>query len=143
MSDRATAERKRIVQERANGCCEYCKSQARFETYSFAIEHIVPKSRGGTTSLENLAFSCQGCNNAKFTKVQAFDPLTKTLVPLFHPRQNKWREHFEWNADFTLIVGLTPIGRATVLALQLNRIGLINLRRILHLTGNHPPVERD
>ena len=37
---RVTAEQKQAVLERAHGCCEYCKSQARFATQSFSIEHI-------------------------------------------------------------------------------------------------------
>jgi hypothetical protein len=48
---------------------------------------------------------------------------------------------FGWSDDFTLIVGLTPIGRATVEALQLNREGLVNLRQVLYAMGIHPPPE--
>jgi hypothetical protein len=36
------------------------------------------------------------------------------------------------------IIGLTPTGRATVSALQLNRAEVINLRRILFAVGEHP-----
>ncbi len=143
MSKRPTAEQKRIVGARADGCCEYCKSQARIATQSFSIEHILPKHRGGETEIENLAFSCQGCNNSKFTKIDARDPDSKKVVPLYHPRKQKWREHFEWNDDFTLIIGLTPTGRATVMALRLNREELVNLRRLMYVTGDHPPAESE
>ncbi len=37
------------------------------------------------------------------------------------------------------VVGQTPTGRATVLALRLNRKGVVNLRRILAQVGEHPP----
>jgi hypothetical protein len=37
------------------------------------------------------------------------------------------------------LVGLTPTGRATVETLKLNREGLINLRRVLYVMGEHPP----
>ena len=60
-------------------------------------------------------------------------------MPLFHPREQRWEEHFTWNSDFTLIIGLTPTGRATISALQLNRSGLVNLRRVLYAIGEHPP----
>ncbi|MEH1969279.1 HNH endonuclease [Nostoc sp.] len=31
--------------------------------------HIsIPKSQGGNTTLDNLALSCQGCNNRKYNK---------------------------------------------------------------------------
>ncbi|MDF5724675.1 MAG: HNH endonuclease signature motif containing protein [Rhizonema sp. PD37] len=48
---------------RAKGCCEYCYIQVKFATQSFSLEHILPRYKGGETSLENLALSCQGCNN--------------------------------------------------------------------------------
>ncbi len=108
---------------------------------SFCVEHIIPRSQGGRTTLDNLALACQGCNNHKYTKVKGNDSITGDLVPLYHPRQQRWRDHFAWNEDFTLIIGLTPTGRATVEALRLNREGLVNLRRILYTMGEHPPAE--
>lgn len=140
---RITAQQRQAVVERAQGCCEYCRSQARFAMQPFSVEHIVPRSRGGETTLDNLALACQGCNNHKYTKVGGNDPVAGELVPLYHPRQQRWRDHFAWNEDFTLIVGLTPTGRATVETLQLNREGLVNLRQILYAMGEHPPVETD
>ncbi len=138
---RVTAEQRRAVAERAQGCCEYCRSQARFGIQSFAVEHIIPRSQGGETALENLALSCQGCNNHKYAKMQARDPVTGEVVPLYHPRRQHWRDHFAWSADFTLIIGLTPTGRATVEAWQMNRETVINLRRILYVLREHPPAE--
>ncbi len=38
-----------------------------------------------------------------------------------------------------LIIGVTPIGRTTVATLHLNREGVVNLRRLLVVTGKHPP----
>jgi hypothetical protein len=136
-----TRQQRKVVIERAQGCCEYCRSQARFATQSFSVEHIIPHSCGGKDTLENLAVACQGCNNHKYTKTKGRDPITVEIVPLFNPRYQRWREHFVWNADFTQIIGLTPTGRATIDALQLNRIGLINLRRVLYSVGEHPPAD--
>lgn len=113
-------QKKRRVFDRARGCCEYCRSQARFATQSFVVEHIVPHSQKGSDTLNNLALACQGCNNHKYTKTQAADPVTEKVVPLYHPRQQRWRDHFTWNAEYTRVIGLTPVGRATVQALQLN-----------------------
>lgn len=120
------------------GCCEYCRSQVRFAMQSFSVEHIVPRSQGGETTHDNLALACQGCNNHKYNKIEARDPITGDFVSLFHPRKQRWRDHFSWNGDFTLIIGLTPVGRATVEALRLNRKGLVNLRRVLFMMGEHP-----
>lgn len=140
MPDRALSpEQRATVMARAHGCCEYCRSQARFATQSFAIEHIIPRSKGGTTVAHNLALSCQGCNNHKYNKIQAHDPVTGEIVSLFHPRQQSWQDHFAWNEDYTVIIGLSPSGRATVEALKLNREGLVNIRRILYAMGEHPP----
>lgn len=136
---RVTAEQKRLVIERAQGVCEYCRSQAKFATTPFSIEHIVPRSAGGPTSLDNLALSCQGCNGFKYTKQSAIDPLSMQQVALFHPRQQTWYAHFTWSSDFCEIIGLTPTGRATLLALKLNRTELVNLRRILYQANLHPP----
>jgi hypothetical protein len=138
---RVTAQQKKAVAERAQGCCEYCRSQARFAIQPFSIEHIIPRSQGGETTLDNLALACQGCNNHKYNKIQGRDSISGDIVPLHHPRQQRWSKHFAWNEDFTLMVGLTPIGRATVEALQLNREGVVNLRRVLYAMGEHPPLE--
>jgi len=138
---RATPEQKKVIVERARGCCEYCRSQARFAVQPFSIEHIIPKSQGGSTTLENLALACQGCNNHKYTRTHGRDPISGEKVALYHPRQQRWRDHFAWNDDFTLIIGLTPVGRATVETLALNRAGLVSLRRVLFAMGEHPPVE--
>lgn len=107
----------------------------------FSVEHIKPLNRGGATALDNLALACQGCNNHKYTKIEERDPASSDTVPLYHPRRQRWRDHFAWSDDFTLIIGLTPSGRATVEALQLNREGVVNLRRILYAMGEHPPAE--
>jgi len=138
---RVTAQLKKVVGERAQGCCEYCRSQARFAIQPFSIENIIPKSQCGKTTLDNLALSCQGCNNHKYNKIEGRDPVSDDIVPLFHLRQQRWSDHFSWNDNFTLIIGLTPTGRTTVEALQLNREGVVNLRRILYAIAEHPPVE--
>lgn len=137
---RSKAELRRFVMARAQGCCEYCLSQARYSPQSFAVEHILPRHRGGKTVEQNLALSCQGCNNHKHIKIKARDPLTRRIAPLFHPRRHKWSEHFAWSDDYLEILGLTSTGRATVAALQLNREKVVNLCGILIVSDQHPPV---
>lgn len=132
----------RIVIERAWGRCEYCQSRADHSTETFAVEHIIALSRGGNSELENLAFSCSGCNGHKYNKIAAPDPTDGQMVPLYSPRTQKWHDHFYWSEDYTRIIGLTPTGRATVEALKLNRPGLINMREVLYLAGKHPPVKQ-
>jgi 5-methylcytosine-specific restriction endonuclease McrA len=43
--------------------CQYCGS-----TRDLTIDHIVPKSRGGADSWENLVTACNSCNNKKGSK---------------------------------------------------------------------------
>jgi hypothetical protein len=133
-----------VIFRRAHGCCEYCRSRADFATQSFSIEHIIPISQGGKTTLDNWALACPGCNGHKYARIQAPDPIDGAFVPLFHPRQQQqWHKHFRWNEDFTHIIGLTPTGRATVEALRLNRPGVVNMRHALFTVGLHPPVDID
>jgi 5-methylcytosine-specific restriction endonuclease McrA len=126
--------------DRARGRCEYCLSPAAFSTQPFAVDHIVPQSRGGRTTLENLALSC-GCNGYKGDRMHARDPRTGRTVPLFNPRRHSWSRHYRWSEDLLRIVGRTATGRATVEALHLHRPELINLRRLLLLIEEHPPRE--
>jgi len=132
-------EIRRQVIEQAQGRCEYCQCWVEYTTESFEVEHILPVSRGGTTSLDNLAYACSGCNGHKYNKISASDSLDRTEAPLYHPRKQRWQDHFGWDTTYTKVVGLTPSGRATVDALQMNRPGVINLRRLLLLVGKHPP----
>lgn len=139
MSEKTPESIRRIVAARAYGYCEYCRCTEQFATQSFTIEHIKPRQAGGQTVLENLAWSCFGCNGHKHTKIQAVDPETKEKIALYNPRQQVWSEHFSWSDDFTQVIGKTAIGRATVEALRLNRSGVVNLRRLLRSANLHPP----
>ena len=134
-------ELRRLVVERAQNFCEYCRYPGRYAPQTLPLDHVIPQDAGGPTTLENLAQSCQGCNGHKAARTSAIDPVTEQMVPLFHPRQQRWDEHFAWSEDYLRITGLTAIGRATVEALQLNRTGLVNLRRVLYVVGEHPSSE--
>lgn len=129
------------VAARARDRCEYCLSPVRYATQRLSVEHVSPREKGGTNAFENLALSCQGCNNHKYNHVEARDPVSSQLVPLYNPRQHRWAEHFAWSADMLLIVGVSAIGRATVAALFLNRPGVVNLRRLLVAFNEHPPAD--
>lgn len=72
---------------------------AKFSFHPFPIDHILTVSLAGTNDLNNLAYACQHCNNCKYNKVEYIDPLTGKKVPLFHPRQQKWSEHFIWSPE--------------------------------------------
>ncbi|AEE49892.1 HNH endonuclease [Haliscomenobacter hydrossis] len=130
---------RKLVFERANHRCEYCKSMAEYSCQSFAVEHIIPFIKGGKSQEDNLALACHGCNGHKYEKDLGFDPFDNTASRLFHPRKDRWEEHFEWSEEYTLILGKTPVGRSTIETLKLNRPGLINIRHVFILVGLHPP----
>lgn len=138
-SDRVSTALRRMVASRAKGLCEYCRCPEEFSPDSFTVEHIRPRQAGGETTAENLAWACFGCNGRKHTKTTHADPETGQEVALFHPRQQRWSEHFNWSNDYTQMIAKTPCGRATVEALRLNRAGVVNLRRLLTSAGLHPP----
>jgi hypothetical protein len=138
-----TARHKELLANHAGRCCEYCRAPSRYSASPFSIDHVIPRARGGSTADDNLAYVCQGCNNFKYTKTSAIDPVSNAEVLLFHPRRQRWSEHFAWNADTTLIIGVTATGRATVEALRLNRQELVNLGGVMFMMGEHPPAEPD
>lgn len=105
------------------------------------MEHIIPQVKGGSDDVSNLAWSCQGCNQRKFTAVSGTDTLTSRKVRLFHPRLMHWNRHFQWSEDNLRMVGKTPTGRAAIERLKLNRLGVVNLRRSLLATDEHPPED--
>ena len=140
MSDpRATVAVRRAVIRRAGGRCEYCRCPEEISPAPFCLEHIRPRSAGGGGGLANFAFAGAGCNGHKADRTSATDPLGGDRVRLFHPRTDRWREHFSWSEDGLDLIGLTPVGRATVAALKLNRDKVQSLRRLLVQLELHPP----
>lgn len=104
---------------------------------TFHIEHTVPRSRGGSSLLENLAWSCPGCNLHKAGGVEFPDPESDQLVALFNPRCDRWNDHFQW--DGFEIMPQTPVGRATCEALKLNGPRRILIRQAEAMFGLFPP----
>jgi HNH endonuclease len=110
-----------IVAARANRVCEYCDAPEIISNVAFEVDHTTPLSKGGTDDLENLALCCRICNLRKSDHTTAIDPLTQSTVPLFNPRQHTWSEHFAKSSTSPyLIIGKTPIGRASIARLALN-----------------------
>jgi hypothetical protein len=104
---------------------------------TFHVEHVRPRSRGGDSTLPNLALACPGCNLRKSDRVEVPDPETGSLVPLFNPRNDRWGEHFRWE-DYH-IVALTQRGRATLAAFELNHPRRVQIRRAEALFALFPP----
>jgi len=131
------ALRRRVV-ARAGGRCEYCQTPQAI-VVEMGVDHVVPESAGGMTDVDNLCLSCVGCNGYKLAFQTAIDPLTGEEVPLFNPRSQDWESHFAWREEGTRLVGRTPIGRATVVRLRMNRERVVQARRLWVAAGWHPP----
>jgi hypothetical protein len=119
----------RAVFERARYRCEYCQ----IEGWPLTVDHIIPLTAWRSTPTEatspqiepddiaNLAAACSLCNRGKSNATRGYDPVSSADVPLFNPRRDHWDDHFAWREDYREIIGLTPVGRATVVQLQSNR----------------------
>ena len=109
-----------FVAERASHRCEYCRAPESVFNSRFEVEHIWPQAHGGTDSYANLALACRACNGFKLAFTEGVDSETGERAPLFHPRQDRWEEHFAFDPATRRIRGRTPTGRVTVTRLHLN-----------------------
>ena len=124
--------RRAEVAVRAGHRCEYCHLPTRGQVATFPIDHIVPRGRGGTTDLGNLALTCPHCNAHKWTETQAHDSQSGELARFFHPRLDSWTDHFAWSTVCPgELTGLTPIGRVTISGLRINDDDMVTLRALL------------
>lgn len=109
---------RRDVLQRAASCCEYCRLPQYAVDLTFHIEHIIARQHGGGDDSENLCLACDRCNLHKGPNLSAIDPVSREIVPLFHPRRDQWHEHFAMSG--ARVIGMTPTGRATAQLLQMN-----------------------
>jgi hypothetical protein len=120
--------------------CAYCMTSQRIVGPVLEIDHIVPLARGGASRDDNLCLSCPMCNGHKADRVSAPDPESGLVVRLYHPRHDRWDDHFQWIDDGAVVLGTTPTGRATVAALEINHVEVVEVRRLWVAAGWHPPA---
>lgn len=129
------------VAETFDHLCAYCHTAQRVIGPLLEIDHILPQSLGGSSDEENLALACPLCNSYKSDLVEAVDPESERISPLFHPRNQVWAEHFVWLDGGALLGGTTACGRATVTALRMNDADVVATRRLWIAVGWHPPLQ--
>ncbi len=128
------AQTRKLVWQRADDCCEYCRLRQEHLPYvTFHIEHVISKKHGGGDGLWNLALACDRCNLHKGSNLAGLDPMTGRMTSLFNPRTQDWAAHFR--LDGLRILGRTATGRATVQVLQFNSPRRLRLRARLMATG--------
>lgn len=128
---------RRLVWQRAKGCCEYCQMPQAADDTVFEIDHIIARKHIGPTVASNLCLSCFYCNSFKGLDLTGRDPKTRKITPLFNPRRHKWAKHFLWQGPH--LVGRTAIGCVTVALLHINDEYRVELREALIAEGVSPP----
>ena len=134
----STNLRQRVIQ-RAAGRCEYCQLSQDGQEAMFHLDHVIPQAAGGATVSDNLELACVFCSLRKAACRTAIDPESGQEAPLYHPRQQVWSKHFRW--DGVSLRGLTPMGRATIDALRMNRALIVAMRTEEAARGRHPLPE--
>ncbi|HET6248394.1 MAG TPA: HNH endonuclease signature motif containing protein [Tepidisphaeraceae bacterium] len=119
------------IRTRAGNLCEYCGMPQAIRRLRFPIDHIVSRQHGGQTVSENLALCCGRCNLHKSPNIAGIDSETGKLTRLFHPRKDRWPDHFRWEG--VRIIGTTAVGRTTVHVLDMNHPDDLEVREELIL----------
>jgi hypothetical protein len=130
MSKHIPAKLAKLVRDRARAACEYCRLPQSLQEAAFHLDHVDPRAAKGPSDEDNLALACVTCSLKKAARTHARDPQTRNLVPLFHPRRDRWTDHFGWSLGCRLI-GRTATGRATIVALGMNRAAVVAIRKAL------------
>jgi hypothetical protein len=127
---------KQAVRDRAEQRCEYCRlRQEHLPRERFHIEHVTARKHQGSDEISNLCLACHRCNLCKGTNLSGIDPDGDgaEIVALFHPRRDRWSDHFCFGG--ASIIGITSVGRTTVWVLNMNEPGRLRLRSLLLANG--------
>lgn len=137
MSRKLNSEIREYVRSRSGNLCEYCHANENRQCVEFTIDHIRPNQGDDP---ENLALACFHCNRRKSDKTEVFIESTGQNIPLFNPRTDKWRDHFEWSHDGLRIVAKTQAAAVTRDLLELNRPRILRIREADIAIDRHPPI---
>jgi hypothetical protein len=133
MSSPLPPDIRQLVAERAGYRCEYCLLPDGQSYFPHQVDHIIAIKHGGASTLENLALACIICNKRKGSDLSSYDPETGAAVPLYHPRRQRWSDHFR--LEGAKIQPLTATGRVTVTLLQVNQTTRLAERKLLQRAG--------
>lgn len=134
-----TAAQRRLVAARANYLCEYCLIAETDTFLGCQVDHVISEKHGGPTEVENLAYACTFCNQAKGSDIASVDRETGKLVRFFDPRRDEWADHFRLIGS--RIEAATPVGRVTARLLGFNAADRLLERNALIAAGRYPTPE--
>jgi hypothetical protein len=126
------------VASRARHRCEYWGAPEVVFNFPFEIEHILPTATGGVDEPQNKALACRSCNIYKSSKTHHQDDVSGDAVPIFHPREHNWDEHFAIESTTGEITGKSATGRATIALLRLNSASQLASRLLWIKLGLYP-----
>ena len=109
MTTYVAAALRRLVADRAGHVCEYCLIHEDDTFLGCEVEHVIAEKHGGPTTEDNLAFACVFCNRAKGSDIASVFPGSTEPVRLFHPRRDRWAEHFRLATDTWSIETMSPV----------------------------------
>src|SRR5260221_82716 len=81
------------IESRAGRRWEYCRAPQPATGIRYHLEHVFPKSLGGTDDVDNLALACPTCNYHKSNHLLGIDEEGLAGRPLFNPRKDQRHEH--------------------------------------------------
>ena len=64
--------------------CQYCNT--KFKPHELTLDHVIPKSKGGKSSWENIVCACAPCNNKKADYLMD----ECGMKPIKKPKEPKW-----------------------------------------------------
>jgi 5-methylcytosine-specific restriction endonuclease McrA len=97
---------------RDHNCCQYCGK--KFPTSELSLDHVVPRSRGGDATWENIVCACVACNVRKGGRTPAEAHMTLVRKPvkpkrsplvtlkLGNPKYESWKSFLSsayWSVD--------------------------------------------
>lgn len=92
--------------------CQYC--QTGLPAPELTFDHVIPRSRGGVTTWNNIVTACNRCNLRKGSRLPrecSMHPMQKPLIPSTHQLQHNgrafppnylhesWRDYLYWDTE--------------------------------------------
>lgn len=133
-----SAELRRQVIARAENLCEYCLLHDDDTFFGGEVDHIISEKHAGPTEEGNLAYACLACNRSKGSDIASLVPGTGLLARFFHPRTDRWRDHFRLDSDGITILPLTETGEVTARIFRFNADERLQERQALQIAGRYP-----
>ncbi len=130
---------RKLVYDRANGCCEYCLIHESTTLLIHEIDHIISIKHKGENDDFNLALACYLCNRSKGSDVGSV--INGNFIRFYNPRIDNWKEHFRLSSS-SMIEPVSLIGEATELILGFNEIDRIIERNALIKAEKYPFIPK-